>query len=333
MAKATLGSAFQCFPGLGARLRASVQDHVSAFLALTVILVTQGVGTSYAQMKDVAQKLGYPADAKLLIIQADDVGVYHAADLASFTALDQGAVTCGTVMMTSPWLTEVAQYAKQHPSICLGVHFVLASEYDTFRWGPVAPKDQVPSLLDPNGFIWAHGSDTVSHAKPEEIDREIRAQMDRALQFGFQPDFVDSHQRALMSNQELFQIYMKVAHDYKLPFLVGRDRATGGKFVPLLSDKDVAVDSVIVIPSTTPPQDWMGFYTRAVKALKPGLYQLYVHLAFDNDEAEAVSVDHTAYGAAWRQRDFNVMTSPEFKKALEDNHVILVSWKDLKKLM
>ena len=226
-----------------------------------------------------------------------------------------------------------SQFAKQHPNLCLGVHLVLSSEYDTYRWGPVAPRDQVPSLLDPNGYIWQHGSDTVSHAKPAEIEREIRAQMDRALQMGFQPDFVDSHQRALMSNEELFRIYMKVAHDYKLPFLVGRDRSTGGRFVPLLTDKDVAVDSVIVISSTTPPQDWMGFYTRAVKALTPGLYQLYVHLTFDNDEAEAISVDHTAYGAAWRQRDFNVMTSPEFKKALEDNHVILVSWKDVKKIM
>jgi predicted glycoside hydrolase/deacetylase ChbG (UPF0249 family) len=322
-----------CLSERRARLQARWRPRVSAVLTLTVIMLTLGVETLFAEMKDVAEKLGYPTDSKLLIIQADDVGVYHAADLASFTALDQGAVTCGTVMMTSPWLTEVAQFAKQHPNLCLGVHLVLASEYETYRWGPVAPRDQVPSLLDPYGYIWAHGSDTVSHAKPEEIDREIRAQMDRALHFGFQPDFVDSHQRALMSNQELFQIYMKVAHDYKLPFLVGRDRATGGRFISLLSDKDIAVESVIVIPSTTPPQDWMGFYTRAVKSLKPGLYQLYVHLDFDNDEAEAVSVDHTAYGAAWRQRDFNVMTSPEFKKALEDNHVILVSWKDIKKIM
>ena len=153
------------------------------------------------------------------------------------------------------------------------------------------------------------------------------------MQFGLNPDFVDSHQRALFSNEELFRIYMKVAHDYKLPFVIGRDRATGGKFVSALSDKDIVLDSVIVIPSTTPSEDWLGFYTRAVKALKPGLYQLYVHLCFDDAEAEAISVDHTAYGATWRQRDFNVMTSPEFKKALADNHVILVSWKDLKKIM
>jgi predicted glycoside hydrolase/deacetylase ChbG (UPF0249 family) len=236
-------------------------------------------------------------------------------------------------MATSPWLTEIGQYAKQHPNISLGVHLVLCSEYTTYRWGPVAPVDQVASLLDPDGYLWAHGSDAIAHGKLDEIEKELRAQIDRALHFGIQPDFVDSHQRALMSNQQVFQVYMRVAHDYKLPFLVGRDRATGGAFVSLLSDKDFAVDSVIVIPSTTPSQDWLGFYTRAVKSLKPGLYQLYVHLAFDGEEAEAISVDHTGYGAAWRQRDFNVMTSPEFKKSLEDNHVILVSWKDLKRIM
>jgi hypothetical protein len=303
------------------------------FLVLAIAFTVMGAVSSSAQVKDVARKLGYPADSKLLLIMGDDVGVYHAADLASFTALDQGAITSGTVMATSPWLTEIGQYAKQHPNISLGVHLVLCSEYTTYRWGPVSPSNQVPSLLDPDGYLWLHGSDTIAHAKLDELDKELRAQIDKAIHFGVQPDFIDSHQRALMSNQEVFQLYMKVAHDYKVPFLVGRDRATGGRFVPLLSDKDLVVDSVMVIPSTTPPQDWMGFYTRTVKSLKPGLYQLYVHLAFDGEESEAISVDHTAYGAAWRQRDFNVMTSPEFKKALEENHVILVSWKDLKRIM
>lgn len=296
-----------------------------------LLLTLQAV--SSAEVKNVAERLGYPTDAKLLVILADDVGIYHSANQASFTALNQRSVTSGTVMQTSPWLTEVVAYAKQHPEISLGVHLALSSEYSTYRWGPVASKDQVPSLLDPTGYLFAHGSDTVAHAKPAEIDRELRAQVDRALQMGFNPDFVDSHQRALFSNEELFHLYMKVAHDYKLPFVIGRDRATGGKFVPLVSDKDIVLDSVTVIPSSTPSEDWTGFYTRAVKALKPGLHQFYVHLCFDDAEAEAISVDHTAYGAAWRQRDFNVMSSPEFKKALADNHVVLVSWKDLKKIM
>jgi hypothetical protein len=283
-----------------------VCPRVCAFLALFFFLPV----ASYTQVKGLAEKLGYPADAKLLIILADDVGIYHSANQASFTALNQRAVTSGTVIQTSPWLTEVAAYAKQHPEISLGVHLALSSEYTTYRWGPVASKDQVPSLLDPTGYLFAHGSDTVTHAKPAEIDRELRAQVDRALQFG-----------------------LNLAHDYKLPFVIGRDRATGGKFVPLVSDRDVVLESVIVIPSTTPIEDWTGFYTRAVETLTPGLHQLYVHHCFDDAEAEAISVDHTAYGAAWRQRDFNVMTSPEFKQALADNHVVLVSWKDVKKIM
>src|SRR5580698_4919790 len=157
-------------------------------------LLTLHSGISPAQSKTVAERLGYPADSKLLIILADDVGVYHAANMASFTALDQGAVTSGTVLQTTPWLTEVAAYAKQHPDISLGVHLCLSSEYTTYRWSTVAPKDQVPSLLDPFGYLYLHGDDTVSHAKPAEIDRELRAQLDRALQLGFKPDFVDSHQ-------------------------------------------------------------------------------------------------------------------------------------------
>jgi len=302
------------------------------FLCLLSIL-TLLPGVSSPQAKTIAERLGYPADSKLLIILADDVGVYHAANMASFTALSQGAVTSGTVLQTTPWLTEVAAYAKQHPDISLGVHLCLSSEYTTYRWSTVAPRDKVPTLLDPTGYLYLHGDDTVKHAKPAEVEIELRAQIERALGFGFKPDFVDSHQRALFSNEELFRIYMKVAHDYKLPFLIGRDRSTGGRFVPLVTDKDLVVDSVTVIPSTTPAQDWLGFYSRAAKSLKPGLHQFYVHLAFDDAEAQSISVDHTAYGPAWRQRDFKVMTSPEFKKVLEENHVILVSWKDLKKIL
>ena len=98
-------------------------------------ILTLLVGVSFAQSKTIAERLGYPADSKLLIILADDVGVYHAANLASFTALNQGAVTSGTVMQTSPWLTEVAAYAKQHPDISLGVHLTLSSEYNTYLAG------------------------------------------------------------------------------------------------------------------------------------------------------------------------------------------------------
>ncbi|HXE82735.1 MAG TPA: ChbG/HpnK family deacetylase, partial [Gemmatimonadales bacterium] len=96
-------------------------------------------------------RLGYPADAKLLIINADDLAMSHSENDASFAALDQKLVTSATVMVPAPWFGEVAAYAKTHPDADLGLHLTLTAEWQTFRWGPVTPRNLVPSLVGPDG--------------------------------------------------------------------------------------------------------------------------------------------------------------------------------------
>jgi hypothetical protein len=101
----------------------------------------------------------------------------------------------------------------------------------------------------------------------------------------------------------------------------------------MLTEKDVILDSLVMADPSVNPANWNAFYTNAIKNLKPGLTEIIVHLAYDDAEFQAVAVDHPDYGSAWRQRDYDVVTSPEFKKALEENHVILIHWKDLKQLV
>src|SRR5664279_2358511 len=120
-------------------------------LALAILLITLPL---IAQTKTIAERLGYPADSKLLILHADDLAVAHSEDAASFDALDKQAVTSASIMVPCPWLTEVADYAKAHPDADLGLHLTLTSEWKTYRWGPVESKDKVPSLLDPSGYLW-----------------------------------------------------------------------------------------------------------------------------------------------------------------------------------
>jgi len=235
-------------------------------------------------------------------------------------------------MVPCPWLTEVAAYAKAHPDADLGLHLTLTAEWKTDRWGPVESKDKVPSLLDPDGYLWPEVAPAVQHIKTDEAEREIRAQIEHAVAMGIHPSHLDSHMGTLFARPDLMTVYVKVAHEYKLPFLGMLTPDVPPNVKSLFSENDILLDSVVIANPSVQPGNWKDFYLDAIKNLKPGLTEIIVHLAHDDAESQAVMVDHPDYGAAWRQRDYDVITSPDLKKAIDDNHVKLIRWNDLKKL-
>jgi predicted glycoside hydrolase/deacetylase ChbG (UPF0249 family) len=300
--------------------------------AVTLMLISL-FPCSSAQTPTLAARLGYPADSRLLIIHADDLAVSHSEDAASFDALDKGAASSASIMIPCPWLTEVAAYAKAHPDADLGLHLTLTAEWKSDRWGPVASKDTVPSLFDPDGYLWPETEPAVQHIKADEAERELRAQVERAIAIGIHPTHLDSHMGVLFSRPDLFAAYVKIAREYKLPFLGMLGPMVSPEMRKSLSDKDIFPDAIIIAGPGLAPAGWKDFYVNAIKNLKPGLTEIIVHLAHDDAEMQAVTVDHPDYGAAWRQRDYDAITSPELKRALQDNHVILIHWKDIKKLI
>ena len=297
------------------------------------LFLCSSLDIALAQSQTIAERLGYPRDSKLLIIHADDLGVAHSEDAASFDALDSHAATSASIMVPCPWLTEVADYAKKHPDADLGLHLTLTSEWLTYRWGPVSSKNQVPSLIDSNGYLWPETEPGKQHIKTEDAEREIRAQIEKAISMGIHPTHVDSHMGMLFERPDLFAVYVKVAREYKLPFLAFLESNTPKELAALLSPNDVLINGVAMAYPDVPVTGWKDFYLTILKNLKPGVTEIIVHLGHDDAELQAVTVNHPDYGAAWRQRDYDVVTSPEFKKAIEDNHVILVHWSDLKKLV
>ncbi len=289
------------------------------------------VSTLPAQTKTIAERLGYPANSKLLILHADDLGAAHSIDAASFAALDKREISSASIMVPTPWITEVATYARAHPNADLGLHLTITSEWHTYRWGSVTPSDKIPSLLDSVGTFPNDDSLVALRAKPAEVEREIRGQVERALALGIRPTHLDSHMGALFTTPELFATYVKVARDYRLPFLAVRgDPRTAPQ--PPLSAHDILLDTVVTADPTIRPDQWKAWYLKSIANLKPGLTEMIVHLGNDDSELQAVTVNHEPWGSAWRQRDTEVLTSAEFKKALQDNHVILVTWKQLQKL-
>jgi len=243
-----------------------------------IVVLLLIVASAPAQTRTIAERLSYPADAKLLIVHADDLAVAHSVDAASFDALNKGGVTSASIMMPCPWLTEVAAYAKEHPNADLGLHLTLTSEWKIYRWGPVESRDKVASLLDPSGYLWPETGPAGQNLKAEEAEREIRAQIERAIAAGIHPTHLDSHMGVLFARPDLFAVYVKVAHDYHLPFLTVRVADERAKLLSLLSEKDVMVDSIVMADPTVRADQWKESYVNAIKNLNPGVAEMIVHL-------------------------------------------------------
>jgi predicted glycoside hydrolase/deacetylase ChbG (UPF0249 family)/ketosteroid isomerase-like protein len=278
-------------------------------------------------------RLGYAPDAKLLILNADDLGVTHSEDLASLSALDQKLITSATAMVPCPWFTEVAGYAKSHPDVDIGLHLTLTAEWQTYRWGPVAPRALVPSLTGADGYFYADTAEVAQHARLDEVEIEIRAQIERAKAMGLTPSHLDAHMHVLYATPELFGVFLKVAREYKLPIRMARNEPIFQSKLGMLAPGDPIPDAIFSPGADIPASGWKDYYINLIKNLHPGVTEIFVHLAHDDDETQAVMVNHPDWGAAWRQRELEAISSPGFRKALEDNHVVLIGWHEIKKLL
>jgi chitin disaccharide deacetylase len=276
------------------------------------------------------ERLGYSRDAKLLIVHADDLGMTHAVNAASIKGLESGLVSSASMMVPCPWFPEIADYAKAHPNADLGLHLTLTSERVYVRWGPVASKEKVPSLLDGAGYFF-HDWSADTHINPKEAELEIRAQVERAYAMGVRPTHLDSHQyRLLASGKELFEVVLRVAHAYNLPLFVTRDWFAEHPYLePSLGHKDIVVDHTVTIEPSVPAEKWAEFYMNAIRSLQPGVTEFVIHLAYEDEEMRAATRERDTWGAAWRQRDFDFFTGAEFRNLLQQENIKLITWREL----
>ncbi|MCC6279888.1 MAG: polysaccharide deacetylase family protein [Saprospiraceae bacterium] len=284
-----------------------------------------------------AERLGYPAGTKLLIIHADDLAVAHAENQASILALQQGAVTSASVMVPCPWFPEMAAFAKANPQYDLGLHLTLSSEWLPYRWGPVASRSEVPSLVDANGYFYPDCEAFGAKAKAEEVERELRAQIERARAMGLEPTHFDSHMRCLFyQSPDFFEIYLKLGREYQVPVMVGGEflKNASEAYRQLITEQDIVVDRTI----TATPKDFKGgmaqFYTHVFKNLQPGVTVLVMHTAFENEEMTGITEGFPGlWDAAWRQDDYDFFTGEACRKLLKEQGIQLITWRDIGKLL
>jgi predicted glycoside hydrolase/deacetylase ChbG (UPF0249 family) len=286
----------------------------------------------FGQARSIQERLGYPKDAKLVIIHADDLGVSHSENAASIVAMEKGCVSSASIMVPCPWMPEIAAYAQSHPTADFGLHITLTSEWKYYKWGPVTPKEKVPGLVNKNGFLYSTVDSVLKSATAAEVETEIRNQVLRAKQFGIDPTHLDAHMFTALESIGYLKAYLKIGHEFKIPVFIPRrlKEQFSVELDPMLSEKDVFVDFLI---SANPPDfknGFAGFYANELKNLKPGLTYLILHTAYDDAEMRAVTTDYPSWNAAWRQADFDFFSSDDCKRILKENNIDVITWREIR---
>ena len=284
---------------------------------------------------NLAQKLGYPENTKLLIIHADDAGLSHSENQATIKALQTGSVNSYSIMVPCPWFYEMAVFAKNNPQFDCGVHLTLTCEWENYKFGPVLPVTEVRSLTDANGYFYKTRTDFKNNAKLPEIKKELTAQIEKALQFGIQPSHLDSHMCSVGVTPEILEIYKELGKTYNLPVFINK------QFVESISLSDqeynfenipLAENLLIGYFSDFEKGELRKSYAKALDNLIPGLNVFLLHPAFDDFEMQGITVNHPNFGAEWRQIDFDFFTSEECRLKIKENNIQLITWKQIQEI-
>jgi len=303
-----------------------------------IALVGAGACTS-AEEPTYAERLGWPPGSKVVIFHIDDAGMCHDANVGTIEALEKGVSTSTSIMMPCPWVPEFVEYVKAHPDVDAGVHLTFTSEWDPYRWYPVSGPSNVPTLCDQEGYFWDGVSDVVANGNADEVEREIRAQVDRAIAMGIKPTHLDSHMATLFSSPLFFHRYMKVGIEYGIPVLApGGHLQFIGQDMPELNDqirfiaKQVWDAGLPVIDdAVAATYDWKSFDEKKSKVLnvlrtmKPGITEIIQHCTRPSPLFEVISSSSQT-----RLNDLLVALDPEVRKVIEEEGIILTTWRELK---
>ena len=232
---------------------------------------------------DTLERLGFSAGTTVAVVHGDDVGMSHAANVGAFAALDAGPATCASVMVPCPWFSEAAEMARARPDVDLGVHLTLNAEFDGYRWGPVAGRTAVSSLVDGAGHLHRTSREAVKSGSVVDVRTELRAQIDAAVAAGIDVTHLDSHMGTVF-HPKFFDVYLELGREYRLPL-----------FLPRVEELRPDPDGFIVFDGYD--ADSLGFEPgegrahneRRIRNLGAGLNYLICHPAQGGEELSAIT--------------------------------------------
>jgi hypothetical protein len=277
---------------------------------------------------------------RYLVIHADDAGMYPSVNAATIEGMERGSVSSCSIMVPCPAFDEFAAYAASHPERDFGVHLTLNCDTTTYRWGPVSPKQSVPSLIDKEGFFWFTTEETSQHAKIDEVERELRAQIDKALAAGIRLSHLDHHMFVLFQRPDLLRLYVKLSLEYNLPIRYVQEpspeeAASADPAILAAYHEGLGKLNALGMPVfrnvessgyTLPPEQKREYYLAAIRQLKSGVTEFVIHCAYG-----PVGPRH-APDADRREAELRVFSSREMSDWIRRCDIVVIDWKTFREL-
>jgi len=273
---------------------------------------------------ELVERLGYDSDAKLVIVSCDDLGSCHAANVGVYRALRDGLATCASVMVPAPWARHAAlEYSGED----IGVHLTLNAEHPAYRWGPITHS---PSLLSGDGGFPRDIDDLWEHADPDEVRRECRAQIERAILWGFDVSHLAPHLTAITLRPEFFDVYLDLAVEFALPIRLPSTISESQAGFPF---RRLAADEGVLFPDHF-DHDWSAGsrvrVRRAFQDLKPGVTEIHLQPVIDTAEVRALA---GAAADGWIDDLALVATDGELRRLVDESGAILIGYRHLRDAM
>ena len=311
-----------------------------SYVGRYITMLAAALAASGALAETLAERLGYGPTDRVLLIHGDDM-MCRSANRATIEVLDYGLVRAASIMMPCPAAEEAVAYARTHRKADLGLHLTHTSEWREYRWGPLAPRDEVPGLLDPDGFLW-HGTEQVAvAASPAEVELETRAQIERALELGIEPTHLDTHMGVMFARPDYTDVYVKLAIEYRTPCMmfapteaVLKGASEMGLQYPVQAAERLAaagfplIDSFVVGGASGDEGRRERWYRRQLRALPPGVSILIIHAGFADDELKSITGS-----ANERDHDRRLLTSAKMRRTIERLGIKLTGWREIAALV
>jgi predicted glycoside hydrolase/deacetylase ChbG (UPF0249 family)/predicted neuraminidase len=285
-----------------------------------------------------AEKLGWPAGKKVILLHMDDAGMCPEANSAVENYISSSKIMSTAVMMPCPEADKFVEWARQHPEGDIGVHLTLTSEWQHYRWGPLTAKGKVPGLIDPEGKLWHEVPDVAMHAKPQEVETEIRTQIDRMISLGQKPSHIDTHMGTMYATPDYLKAFLKVAEEYRIPANIIEFSDPGvadvfrkqGYPVDQLKIKELdqysqpRLDNFSSVPEGKTYEEKMNNFFALVKSLQPGLTEIIFHPSVESDNLKSIT-------GSWQQRvwEGKMFSDPKVQNFLKEEGIIITTWKEI----